>query len=313
MVAAPVPLHGLPDALTGGTVAIGNFDGMHAGHRAVLSEALLGPGPVVALTFEPHPRAYFSGVPIFRLTPPAQKAAIAEALGLDGLVVVPFDEALAGMAPAAFIDDILGRTLKAKRLVVGHDFRFGAKRAGDAAALKADGRFDVTVVAAHADGAGAVSSSRIRTALSDGAPEVAANLLGYRYQVRAPIIHGEKRGRTLNYPTANQALPAESRLAHGVYAVRIHAAGAWRDGVASFGRRPMFDDGAPLLETFIFDFAGDLYGQAVTVAFVAFLRPEMTFDDLPALIEQMDADSARARTVLSEAKPLSPLDQALNF
>lgn len=305
----------VPPSLTGGTVAIGNFDGVHRGHQAVLGAALQGPGPVTALTFEPHPRAFFAGAPIFRLTPPAEKARLVQALGLAGMVVAPFDGNLAALSADAFIDEVLIGRLGAKHVAVGHDFKFGAKRSGNAERLAADPRFSVTVVEAYGGGAddAVVSSSRIRSLLSEGAPDRAAALLGYHYTVTSPIIHGQKRGREMGYPTANQSLPAETALHHGIYAVRTRIDGVWRDGVASFGRRPTFDNGAPLLETFVFDYAGDLYGRALPVTLVAFLRPEMTFDGMAPLIAQMDRDSQNARAALAGLKPLSPLDAAINF
>jgi len=314
MTGFAVDLGAVPEALTGGTVAIGNFDGVHRGHQAVLAAAMAGPGPVTALTFEPHPRAYFSGAPVFRLTPPAEKARLIAALGLAGMVVAPFDAALAALTADAFIDEVLVGALGARHVAVGHDFKFGAKRSGSAARLAADPRFSVTVVEAFSDGdAAVVSSSRIRSLLADGAPDRAAALLGYRYTVTSPIVHGQKRGREMGYPTANQSLPPETTLRHGIYAVRILIDGTWRDGVASYGRRPTFDNGAPLLETFVFDYAGDLYGRDLPVTLVAFLRPEMKFDGMEPLIAQMDEDSRNARAALAGLAPLSPLDRAINF
>ncbi|WMS43865.1 bifunctional riboflavin kinase/FAD synthetase [Acuticoccus sp. MNP-M23] len=309
-----VDLGAVPAALAGGTVAIGNFDGVHRGHQAVLAAALDGPGPVTALTFEPHPRAYFSGAPVFRLTPPAEKARLVKAVGLSALVVARFDAPLAALTADAFIDDVLVGQLGARHVTVGHDFKFGAKRSGDAARLAADPRFGVTVVDAYGDAGGeVVSSSRIRTLLSEGEPGLAATLLGYRYTVTSPIIHGQKRGREMGYPTANQCLPPETALRHGIYAVRIRIDGLWRNGVASFGRRPTFDNGAPLLETHVFDYAGDLYGEELPVTLVSFLRPELTFDGMAPLIAQMNEDSRNARAALAGLTPLSPLDAAINF
>ncbi|MEM0909284.1 MAG: riboflavin biosynthesis protein RibF, partial [Pseudomonadota bacterium] len=254
--AGSIGLSDLPPALTGGTVAIGNFDGVHRGHQAVLSEALKGPAPRVALTFEPHPRAFFSGQPIFRLTPLITKARLICAFGLDRLVVVPFDERLASQSADVFMDEVLGRQLNCRHVAVGYDFKFGKGRGGNAAYLhdQAAGRgFSVTVVPALEGDGGKVSSSQVRDRLGAGEVEAAAQDLGYHYQVTAPVVHGHKRGRTLGFPTANQALEPAHQLRHGIYAVRAKIAGAWHGGVASYGRRPTFDDGAPLLETYVFD------------------------------------------------------------
>ena len=304
----------LPSGLRDGTVAIGNFDGVHLGHRAVLDAALERPGPHLVLTFEPHPRELFSGQPVFRLTPPEEKACVLGLSGFDAVIEQPFDRALAGLSAEAFIDDVLVRDLGARHVVVGDDFRFGARRAGDAGLLASHGAFDATVVPQQAAGGGAVSSSRIRACLADGRPDEAAALLGRRWRVAAPVLHGRKVGRTIGYPTANMALPASAELAHGIYAVRFRRAdGSLHDGVASHGRRPTFDDGPPLLETFLFDFGGDLYGETAQVSLFAHLRGEEKFDGVEALVAQMDRDSENARAVLREAAPLSPIDAALNF
>lgn len=314
-LAVPVPIDALPQSLKGGTVAIGNFDGVHRGHQSVLSVALRHGRPVVALTFEPHPRAFFSGTALFRLTSVEEKARVMAALGVDGMIVAPFDAALAGLSAEAFMADVLAGHLDARTVVVGHDFSFGARRRGDGALLTREGPalgFQTEVVPPFADD-GVVSSTRIRDHLAAGSLEEAAALLGRRYAIDAEVRHGEKRGRTMGYPTANQALDPANELRHGIYAVRILIDGVWRDGVASFGRRPTFDNGAPLLETFVFDFSGDLYGQRLRVAFESFLRPELKFDGMDALIAQMDADSLSARTVLATAAPLSHEDAVLNF
>jgi riboflavin kinase/FMN adenylyltransferase len=310
-----------PDSLRGGVVAIGNFDGMHRGHQALLETALtIGRErhcPVVALTFEPHPRSVFNpAAPVFRLTAPAIKARVASALGVDGLVVLPFDTRLAAMPAHAFIDEILIGGFALEHAVVGWDFHFGHKRSGSPGYLQDQGRqagFGVTIIEPFVDEAGeTVSSSRIRDALAAGALGEANGLLGYRWRVEAEIIHGEKRGRQLGYPTANMRLGADCRLRHGIYAVSVAIDGRVHPGVASYGRRPTFDNGAPLLETYLFDFKGDLYGKTGTVAFVSHLRDEMRFDSVEALIAQMDRDSAEARAVLTAVGPGSVIDRALD-
>ncbi|XWN32292.1 MAG: bifunctional riboflavin kinase/FAD synthetase [Devosia sp.] len=307
----------LPDSLTGGTVAIGNFDGVHLGHQKVLQEAMALGRPAVALTFEPHPRTFFGAdPPVYRLTPPDARARVMDAIGLDGLVIAPFDRALASLSADAFVRDILLARLKAKAVVVGGDFHYGARRSGTAHTLAeaADTYgFKAAAVTGVGDAEGPISSTRVRTLLAQGNVAGAAACLGYRHQIVESVIHGEKRGRTMGYPTANQSLPADCRLRHGIYAVRAHAAGAWRDGVASFGRRPTFDNGRPLLETFIFDFSGDLYGQTLPVTLCAYLRPEMAFASMAALVAQMNEDSANAKAALEGLAPLSPLDARLNF
>ncbi|ADZ71864.1 bifunctional riboflavin kinase/FAD synthetase [Polymorphum gilvum] len=313
-------LAAFPAHLRGGVVAIGNFDGVHRGHRAVLDEAAAvarATGePVYAMTFEPHPRTVFNpSRPVFRLTPAPIKAAVMEAFGLDGLLVVPFTHDFAGMEAADFVRGILIDTLRIRHAVTGYDFHFGKARAGTPDYLRNAGRdhgFGVNIVEAENDEGGEViSSSRIRAALADGDLVLANALLGYRWFVEGTVEHGEKRGRDLGYPTANLRLAPECTLRHGIYAVQVQVDGQRHEGVASFGRRPMFDNGAPLLETFLFDFAGDLYGRTMRVSFVSFLRPEARFDGIEALIAQMDRDSDEARAALASARPLSALDLAL--
>ncbi|WP_067341084.1 bifunctional riboflavin kinase/FAD synthetase [Stappia indica] len=311
-----------PAALADGVVAIGNFDGVHRGHQAVLGEALeiarTQSVPAFALTFEPHPRTVFNpDKPVFRLTPEPMKARVMAATGLDGMVSLPFTRAFAGLEAEAFVHEILRDKLHIRHAVTGYDFHFGRGRRGTPDFLRAAGQsddFGVTIVTAATDEAGeAVSSSRVRAALAAGDVVEANALLGYRWSVAADVRHGEKRGRDLGYPTANLALPAETELAHGIYAVRARAnGGEWIDGVASFGRRPTFDNGAPLLEVFLFDFSGDLYGQTLQVMLAARLRAEERFDSVEALIAQMDRDSAEARAVLASLAPLGPVDLAVN-
>ncbi len=311
-----------PPSLAGAVVAIGNFDGVHRGHQEVLREALSIAGrarrPAVALTFEPHPRTVFRpDAPVFRITPLPEKAAVMGAFGIDGLAVSRFDAAFAAQSAEDFIARVLVEGLHAAHVVVGHDFRFGAKRVGTAALLAEEGArhgFRVSEVDAFTDADGeTISSTRVRAALRAGDVPGAARLLGYHPIAVAEVIHGEKRGRTMNYPTANQRLGADNRLAHGIYAVRALVDGVAREGVASFGRRPTFDNGAPLLETFLFDFSGDLYGKTMQVTLIAFLRLEERFSSMEALIEQMDRDSENARAALAAARPVSPLDARLGF
>jgi len=315
-------LDAVPPALGGGVVAIGNFDGVHRGHQSVLAVALeiaRDRGvPALVLTFEPHPRALFRpDQPMFRLTPPAVKARALAALGFDGMVVAGFDHEFAALTADGFVDEVLWRRLAARHVVIGYDFHFGRARAGTPSFLvEAGGRrgFGVTVAEPLKDDTGgAVSSTRIRDALSVGDVADANALLGWRWQVDGTVQHGDKRGRELGFPTANLALPEGTALAHGIYAVRVRVDGRLHDGVASYGRRPTFDDGLPLFEVHLFDFAGDLYGRPVTASLVAHLRPEEKFASVEALVRQMDRDCADARAVLARLAPLSALDEAMTF
>jgi len=310
--------------LRGGVVAIGNFDGVHRGHQAVLERALAEAGrrgvPALVLTFEPHPRKVFRpDMPLFVLTPPPMKARLLSHLGFAALVEQPFTRAFAGLSAEAFVTDVLERNLGITHAVTGFDFHFGKDRQGGPAFLMAAGErhgFGVTLVDAFRDeGAEVVSSSRIRALLCEGEVAEAAGLLGYRFTVESEVIGGQRLGRTLGFPTANMRLSPEAELKEGIYAVRFRRAdGTLYNGVASFGRRPTVDDnGAPLLETFVFDFSGDLYGEICEVSFFGFLRPEVKFDGLDALVAQIKRDEAEARALLAGVRPLSQLDSAIAF
>lgn len=314
----------LPDHLRGGVVAIGNFDGLHRGHQSVLERALAEARrrgvPALVLTFEPHPRKVFRPeVPLFVLTPPPMKARLLTRLGFAALVEQPFTRDFASLSADAFVTGVLEGNLGISHAVTGFDFHFGKDRQGGPAFLMAAGErhgFGVTLVDAFRDeGAEVVSSSRIRGLLCEGKVEEAAGLLGYRYTVESEVIGGQRLGRTLGFPTANMRLSPEVTLREGIYAVRFRRAdGTLHDGVASFGRRPTVDDnGAPLLETFVFDFSGDLYGETCQVSFFGFLRPELKFDGLDALVAQMKKDESEARALLAGVRPLSELDAAISF
>ncbi|PHP66218.1 bifunctional riboflavin kinase/FMN adenylyltransferase [Zhengella mangrovi] len=317
------PVH-LPAGLRGGVVAIGNFDGVHRGHLAVLEKAL-GMArergvPALVLTFEPHPRTVFRpDRPVFRLTPAPMRARLLGALGFDAVIEQPFSRDFAATEPVEFVRGILCDGLGITHVVTGFDFHFGRNRAGGPAYLMAAGEehgFGVTLVDAFRDeGADVISSSRIRECLQQGEVSEAAGLLGYRYTVEAEVVRGKQLGRTLGYPTANMALPEDNGLAHGIYAVRFtRADGSVHDGVASFGRRPTVDsDGAALLETVLFDFSGDLYGETCRVSLFGFLRGEVKFDGLDPLVAQMKRDEQEARALLAGVEPLSPLDGAIAF
>lgn len=300
-----------PAGLEGAVVAIGNFDGVHRGHKGVIERAKalaarLGK-PCAVLTFEPHPADVFAGSSvIFRLTPPDAKAALLARLGLDGMIVLTFDVGFAARTAQDFTSDILARRLGVSAAVAGYDFYFGAKRGGAPEFLRSEGArlgFEVEIVERITkDEAGsleAVSSTATRRALEAGDVELAARLLGHPHVVEGVVAHGRRLGRRLGFPTANIALDPSNRLLHGVYAVTLEADGVVREGVASFGRRPTFDDGPPLLEVFVFDFDGDLYDKSVEVAFYGFIRGEAKFGSAGQLIAAMRDDAAKARAILA--------------
>lgn len=311
-------LDGFPQSLSGAVVAIGNFDGVHRGHAALLQSARSVAAdsgiPAVLLTFEPHPRTVFRpDDPIFRLTPLAAKLRLLTALDFDGVAVVRFDHDFSRLSAEAFVRQVLVERMRSRAVVVGYDFHFGRDRSGNAAALAEAGtRFGFSVNVFDQvvnEGGVAISSSAIRGHLEAGEVAEANAQLGYRWFVLGEVIHGDKRGRDLGYPTANLGLPADCRLRHGIYAVRLQRAdGTILEGVASYGRRPTFGEGAPLLEVFVFDFSGNLYGETVAVSFFDWIRPELAFSSVGELIAAMDADSARARAMLASAGPGTRLD-----
>jgi riboflavin kinase / FMN adenylyltransferase len=302
----------------GAVVAMGNFDGVHLGHRAVIAAALqmarLHRRPALAVTFEPHPRLFFSpNTPQFRLTDERAKLRLLAGTGLQGAVVMTFDKSRAGTTAQEFIHHDLIHRLGVSGIAVGYDFHFGKGRVGSPSLLVNEApRLGIEVdVQPHVDvEERPVSSSAIRMALAEGQIQEASLMLGGPWFVTGEVIHGEKRGRDLGYPTANIRLDKNCGLKHGIYAVRV-ARGEGKDqvrfdGVASFGRRPTFDNGAPLLEIFLFDFDGDLYGTVLDVAFIGFIRDEFKFDNVEALIARMDEDSSRARSILAAAPEAFP-------
>jgi riboflavin kinase/FMN adenylyltransferase len=290
----------------GASVAIGNFDGVHRGHQHVLNLARRLDAPLGVVTFEPHPRQVFApDAPPFRLMNAEARANRLRKLGVNLLAELPFDTRLKSLTDAEFVRDVLVDSLGISHAVVGADFRFGKDRTGSAETLKDMGGrfgFDVTIADLLEGDDGAVSSTAIRTALSEGRPADAAAMLGHWHRIEGPVLHGEKRGRELGYPTANMALDGLHVPKPGVYAVTVDV----RDGphagsygaVANLGFRPMFELEQPNLETYLFDFSGDLYGAHLSVGLVAYLRGEMKFDSLEALIAQMDMDSLAARAAL---------------
>jgi riboflavin kinase/FMN adenylyltransferase len=316
----PYLLGQVPADLTGAVYAIGNFDGVHRGHAVLFETARqkaqdIG-ASLVALTFEPHPRTVFRPqTPVFRLTPSASKMRLFAALQVDGVIIIPFDRTFATHTADAFVADELIRRLAVKVAVVGYDFHFGRNRVGSPEFLRSAGArlgFDVSVVDPVSDENAIISSSRIRGHLELGEVDAANRLLGYRWFVIGEVVGGDRRGRDLGFPTANMRLGSDCRLRHGIYAVRVRRAdGSEHDGVASFGRRPTFDNGAPLLEAHLVDFSGDLYGERVVVTFFDWIRPELRFDSADALIAEMNRDREAARRILAHAAPPRRLDIAL--
>ncbi len=305
----------LPAAARGAVIAIGNFDGVHRGHQAVIAaaqgQAAAQQASSGVMTFEPHPREVFGRVERpFRLTPYRAKLRYLGELGLDLLYVLRFEPALYGLAAEVFIEQVLVHGLGVAHVVVGDNFYFGAKRGGNPALLQELGAkhgFGVTVMTRVLAGDGvALSSTRLRAHLKAGEMAPAAQILGRTWEIGGRVLHGAKRGRDLGMPTANVDLGESLRPAYGVYAVRVAIEDApeltWFSGVANLGISPMFAYDRPLLEAHLFDFSGDLYGRRLRVALVERLRGEMTFDGLPALMEQMQADGRAAREILEREK-----------
>ncbi|WP_108814472.1 bifunctional riboflavin kinase/FAD synthetase [Loktanella sp. Alg231-35] len=298
----------------GAAAAIGNFDGVHIGHQAVIDltreAAEATNAPLGIMTFEPHPRSYFSkdSAP-FRLMNAEARANRLAKLGVEKLYEVPFNASLANLTPRDFAQTIIADQLGLAHIVVGADFCFGQGRAGTVDHLIAFGKemgFGVTVAPIVALDNGNVSSTAIRKALSDGNPRDAAAMLGHWHRIEGEVIRGDQRGRELGYPTANMSITGLHPPRFGVYAVKVDVLdgphkGTY-DGAASIGVRPMFGENIPNCETFIFDFKGDLYGATLSVALVDFLRPELKFDGLDALIVQMDDDCSKARKILSDVR-----------
>ena len=306
--------HDLPAEARGVAVAIGNFDGLHRGHRAVIDEAghmaRAAGMPWAVLTFEPHPRAFFTpGAEPFRLTPFRIKARHIEAMGVDCMIVLRFDGAFSRQPAEAFVTDVLVKGLGARHVVSGYDFVFGHKRAGNTELLLHRGEkdgFGFTCVTAMRDADGnAYSSTRVRTFLKNAEPGAAAEVLGRHFEIEGRVAHGDHRGRAIGYPTANLYLGEYLRPANGVYAVRAGVdrgvATVWHAGVANLGRRPTFAGTDVILEVHLFDFDDDLYGRHLRVALVGYLRPEKKFDGLDDLKAQIAADSVRARHILAGA------------
>lgn len=313
-------LEAVPDHLRGGYVAIGNFDGFHRGHQHVFSvlkrRAAERNVPALVLTFEPHPRDVFAPEPfMFRLTEADAKAQLARALGLDGIIVMPFTREFSQIEAEDFVSNYLVGTLDVAGVIVGSDFHFGRGRRGTPEFLRNAGAaqgFSVETLDLIEDGSEAVSSSRIREALGQGDLDAANRLLGYHWFIEGRVVEGDKRGRALGYPTANIATHEGFHLAQGVYAVRARFEGRLIDGVASFGK-PMFNNQRPPFETHLFDFDEDIYGVDLSVALMGHVRGQEVFSSLDELIAAMDRDCDRARAILASAGPISELDKRLGF
>ena len=299
---------GIPDELKGSIVALGNFDGFHLGHQAVVSRAVARAfherRPVIVATFDPHPVAFFKpDVPTFRLTTIDQREELFRHAGADAMLVFEFGPALAAMDAEEFVAEVLGRQIGAAGVVTGDDFSFGKGRRGDVALL-------AKVGAEHGIGAEAVaqveldgeriSSGRIREALIDGDIGFATRMLSRDYAIEGVVQRGDARGRELGYPTANMSLSDYQRPKYGIYAVRVTLEdGSEHPGVASLGVRPTFDPPQELLEAHLFDFDGDMYGQKIEVALHAYIREERKFDSIEALVAEMRNDEAQARKLLA--------------
>ena len=299
----------VPDAARGAVLAIGNFDGVHRGHQALLAASVakgkeIG-APAGALIFEPHPREFFHPEePHFRLTTQEQKLAIFEVSGLELAIVLDFDAKLASLPADAFITGVLIEGLGVRHVVIGHDFFFGKNRGGTPEIMQAAADklgFGITIVAPVAEGGEAFSSSNIRLRLSQGDVVGAAQMMGRWWRVEGAVVGGAKRGVGLGFPTANLPLRRGTGLGHGIYAVRVYLGASRYEGAAYLGTRPTYDNGMPVLEVFLFDFEGDLYGRAIEVEFIDFIRDDRKFDTSEALIAQMQQDCANARNILRGA------------
>jgi riboflavin kinase/FMN adenylyltransferase len=303
----------VPESARGAVLAIGNFDGVHRGHQALLAavreEARRRRRPAGVLVFEPHPREFFQpDKPHFRLTSLPLKLKLLDRFGVDVAVVLDFDEALASLPAESFVDRVLVRGLAVSHVVVGYDFRFGKGRGGDPDTLRRAGEahgFGVTIVPQVAQAGEVFSSSAVRAELAMGDVAGAGQMLGHWWRIAGTVVGGAQRGAGLGYPTANIVLDPGTALAHGIYAVRVYAGTQAYQGAAYLGTRPTFDEGAPLLEVFLFDFEGDLYGRDLEVEFIDFIRADRRFPGPEALTAQMDRDCAQARDILARA-PATP-------
>ncbi|WP_088345221.1 MULTISPECIES: bifunctional riboflavin kinase/FAD synthetase [Rhodomicrobium] len=298
----------VPARLKGASLAIGNFDGVHRGHRAVLDVARRAARtgtPVGAMIFEPHPRKFFQpDKPVFQLTSLERKLELLAHCGIDLAAVLQFDASVACLSAEEFVKDVLVDGLAISHATTGYNFFFGKGRQGNPAVLRALGEsfgFGVTIVEAAGNSGEIYSSTRVREMLAEGDVAGAADMLGDWWQVEGVVESGAGRGTGLGFPTANVRLADGQSLRHGIYAVRVGVDGAWHHGAAYLGTRPTFDAGAPLLETFLFDFDGDLYGRSIKIQFIDFVRPDAKFRSGTDLAAQMRTDVAKAEEILRRA------------
>ena len=308
-----------PAAPKGSALAIGNFDGVHRGHQAVLKVAMdaanAAGNPSGVMTFEPHPRQFFQpGKPLFRLTPESMKLRLFEALNLDLAIVLDFNAQLSSLPARTFVEEILVEGLGVSHVVTGSDFQFGKGRDGNPDVLRELGEefgFGVTIVEPQGEAGEIYSSTQVRESLRQGDIRAAAGILGYWWRITGEVIGGDKRGHGLGFPTANIAVPNGLELKHGIYAVRVYVNGARYSGASYLGTRPSFDDGKPVIETFLFDFSDDLYGQAIELEFIDFLRGDEKFDSSEQLVKQMQADCDNASTILGALENNNPFNSPL--
>jgi riboflavin kinase/FMN adenylyltransferase len=307
--------HDVPRDARGAIVAIGNFDGVHRGHQAVLERARVAAAAVGAkagvMTFEPHPLAFFQpGAPHFRLTELGDKLRLLEGLGLDLAIILKFDAALAGLEAEEFVDRVLVDGLGVGGVVVGYDFHFGKGRRGTPQMLLDAGTsrgFTVTVIEPQQDGGDVFSSTKARKLIAAGEVREAAEILGHWWRVTGEVVPGARRGRQMGFPTANIALAKGVALAHGIYAVRVAVNEVRHAGAAYLGRRPTFDSGAPVLEVHILDWDSDLYGRRISVDFLARLRGDKAFPSAEALAKQMEIDCRQARDIVAAVERDDPM------
>ncbi len=308
-------LQTIPAELTGAVLALGNFDGVHRGHLAVLRKAQViaqGCGAATGvLTFDPHPRAYFQpGTSMFTLTPMDRKLVLLEAAGIEFANVLSFDAELAGMRAEAFVENIIKAAWQARHVIVGYNFFFGKGRGGGPQLLEDMGRqldFGVSVIEPETGDGEVFSSSLARDLLRAGKVREAADVLGHWWTVSGSVERGAGRGTGIGYPTVNVMLEAGQALHHGIYAARVWVDGYRFDGAAYNGRRPTFDNGIAKLEVFLFDFNESLYGHQIDVELIDFIRPDKAFESAEALVAQMDLDCARAREILAEINTADPM------
>ncbi|MEZ5774083.1 MAG: bifunctional riboflavin kinase/FAD synthetase [Hyphomicrobiaceae bacterium] len=310
-------LAGVPDHLKGGAIAIGNFDGVHRGHQAVLERTRtiakeIG-GPAGVMLFSPHPRQFFRPAdPHFTLTPLPERLRLLEALGLDLAVVLPFDERMAGLDAESFVTGILVEKLAVRHVVIGYDFHFGRGRTGSPDVMRALGArfgFGVTVSDPVGEAGEVFSSSRVRALIAAGDVRGAAEVLGHWWRVVGRVVGGAHRGTGMGFPTANLRMEPGYVLKHGIYAARVVVDGVRHGAAAYLGTRPTFDNGAPVLEVFLFDFDGDLYGREIAVEMIAHLRDDRAFPDVEALMRQMEKDCDAARSILAAVAAEDPMQR----